>query len=96
MVALQQDHHASSDATLSTTSNSINNDNEEIKQLSGEIEYDKDSSSARTSKVRRCFGNTTCMPPNLLCFKVRLRPFCFLVCIIFNFKLTPILEASHT
>ncbi|CAD7081508.1 unnamed protein product [Hermetia illucens] len=50
MVALQQDHHASSDATLSTTSNSINNDNEEIKQLSGEIEYDKDSSSARTSK----------------------------------------------
>lgn len=23
-----------------------------------------------TTKVRRCFGNTMCMPQNLLCFKV--------------------------
>lgn len=34
----------------------------------------------RTSKVSRCFGNTLCMPQNLLCFKVRLSTnFCILV-----------------
>lgn len=35
--------------------------------------------TSRTSKVSRCFGNTLCMPQNLLCFKVRLSTnFCIL------------------
>lgn len=44
--------------------------------------------NCRTSKVSRCFGNTLCMPQNLLCFKVRLSTnFCNLVFSFWNFYL---------
>lgn len=40
------------------------------KNMTGMTAADTTAINRRTSKVSGCFGNTMCMPQNLLCFKV--------------------------
>ena len=88
--ALPTDNQLTHTSVSSTTS-------DDIQLIASNDSRDANHSVAvntRTSKVSRCFGNTLCMPQNLLCFKVRLSTNFSFVIYFFCFNLISLISKS--